>query len=248
MSEARFESYLALLEQHGASMRRGALRRMAGIRDRAELTSFRQSHPDWKAREAKLLAAIVAIGGSASHQNEPLPNQDPNPTTNEEPPREDASDEPGEAGESPLSSSAPQAPRFTSKELSTQQRRFLTTLRRLDDRAKACEAVRVEYTEVKLWCRENAEFKRHFEAWREDLLIRNEDSVARKGAEGDTSAAKAYLAANSVRYRTKGEEASSGGPLEDLDVARERDFLFREVLQKSRPEEPAKSIEEPTDA
>lgn len=219
MGEDRFESYLDVLERHGDSMRRSALRRMAGVTSRQELTEHRQTHPEWKQREAKILKMLkpVLVAADLAQPDEPKD--------------EESTVLPQEGGEEPLLPPAP--PSGEGVKLPSAQRRFLSALRKTDDRMAACAQAYVDYADVKLWLRESPVFRELYEGWRESLLLRNEDAIARKGADGDTSAAKTYLSANSVRYRGKAEDGGKGeGPLEDLDVARERDRLFREMAPK----------------
>lgn len=103
---------------------------------------------------------------------------------------------------------------------------FLDHLREHDDRIKACRAAGLLWTEVQAQLAIDPAFATAYAGLMEERNIRHEDAINKRGAAGDTAAAKAYLQANDPRYKRRGgdeeppEEPPAGAEVRSWLAAR----------------------------
>lgn len=223
MSAGSYEQYLELLEKHGATMRRSAIRRMAGVPSRQHLTDYRKDNPTWKAREAEILALLRPIVGAQEGKSTASAPAAATPPAAEEASSVAPDPQPGTAAEEPPGT------------LSSDQRRFLRVLAAKNDRIEACNEAHVRWRTVKGWLRSSKEFSERYEDWWEELKIQNEDTIAKSGAAGEVTAARAFLVANVGRYRRGDSDGASRGgdpQVNEHDVSREHDTWLGELAAR----------------
>ncbi len=222
MGTGPFEQYLDLLEKHGATMRRSAIRRMAGVPSRQNLTDYRRDNPTWKAREAEILSLLRPIvGAQEGKAAAPVAPAEGEAT----PP---AGDESSVAPDPPPSAATEDSPGA----LTSEQRRFIRVLRAQNDRIKACSEAHVTWRTVKGWMSASREFRERYEDWWDELKVQNEDTIGRGGANGEVTAARAFLAANVGRYRrgeAEGGSRTGDSSVNDHDVSREHDTWLSDL-------------------